>query len=170
MKKRAAIVLALLMLLHEAPARAALSANAAFTLLGKVPPGEYMPDAKAFLGLPSSERSIDANKNVKVTRWGKQSDSWIFDVLHDEDTVRATRIVWRTKTKSEQQTIFSQLTTAGKGFFGKPATFRSMDEAEWSDFDGRWIVRAKIETDIAKGVTLLSGIRNNVMDSASFGF
>jgi len=152
------------------PASAALSAKSAFTLLEKVPPGEYYPDAKDFLGPPSSERTVDNEAGVKVTRWGKSGDTWIFEVLHDEEDVRATRITWRTKSKSEQQSIFSQLTSAGKTFFGKPASFKGMTEAQWDDFGGRWITRAKIENDIAKGVTLLSGIRDAAVGSDKFGF
>ena len=157
-------------LLSESPSYATLSARSAFTLLEKVPPGEYYPDAKNFLGSPSSERIVDIDGGIKITRWGRPDDTWIFEVLHDNEDVRATRITWRAKTKSDQQTIFSQLTTVGKQFFGKTAKFNGMNEAQWDDLGGRWIVRARLEEDIARGVTLLSGIRDNVMGSDRFGF
>ena len=171
MKRRSALAAGvILVFLLALPAAAALSAKAAFTLIEKVPPGEYYPDAKKFLGPHAAERTVDIGDGIKITRWGKPGDSWIFEVLHDEEDVRATRITWRTKSKGEQQTIFSQLTTAGKNFFGHPAAFKGTGEAQWNDFGGRWIVRARIESDITRGVTLLSGIRDNVMGSERFGF
>ena len=170
MKKYILALVTALFLLAPLPSEAALTANSAFVLIQKVPPGEYLPDAKAFLGAPSSERVVDMSLGIKIIRWGRQDDTWTLDVLHDEDTVRATKIIWRTKSRSEQQTIFSQITTAGKNFFGKPAAFNGMNEAEWSDFGGRWIVRATIEQDMTKGVILLSGIRDANMDSGKFGF
>ena len=154
----------------ESPSHASLSARSAFTLLERVPPGEYYPDAKNFLGSPSGERVVDIDGGIKITRWGIPADSWIFEVLHNEEDVRATRITWRTKNKSEQQTIFSQLTTVGKQFFGKMAMFNGSNEAQWDDFGGRWIVRAKLENDLERGVTLLSGIRDSAMGSERFGF
>ena len=173
--RRAAVVVLFLVAFMAAslagsPAYAVLSAKSAFTLLEKVPPGEYYPDAKSFLGLPSAERVVDIGADIKITRWGKASDTWIFEVLHDDEDVRATRITWRTKTKSEQQTIFSQLTTVGKQFFGKTAKFNGINEAQWDDLGGRWIVVARMEDDLARGVTLLSGIRDSVMGSDRFGF
>jgi hypothetical protein len=152
------------------PAFADLSAKGAFMLLEKVPPGEYYPDARDFFGPASSERTVDIDKQIKITRWGKSGDTWIFEVLHDEEDVRATRITWKTKSKSEQQAIFSQLTTAGKNFFGKSADFKGSGEAQWDDFGGRWIIRARIESDLAKGVTLLSGIRDSAVGSDRYGF
>jgi hypothetical protein len=171
-RARAAALAVLLALasLAAAPAGAALSANAAFTLIERVPPGEYYPDAREFLGSPSAERTVDIGNGIKVTRWGKLSDSWIFEVLHDAEDVRATRITWRTKSKGDQQTIFSQLTTIGKKFFGKSAAFKGTTEAQWEDFGGRWIVRARIEAELERGVTLLSGIRDSAMGSDRFGF
>ncbi|MDR1509594.1 MAG: hypothetical protein LBS53_08150 [Synergistaceae bacterium] len=160
----AAIILAVL------PAMAAMSGSAAFTLLEKIPPGEFFSDAREFLGAPAFIRPIAGGNGMKLARWGKTSDPWFFDVLHDEDTVRATRITWRTKTRSEQQSIFSQLATAGGRFFGHGALFRGSEEAEWNDFDGRWIVRIKIEHDVTKGVTMLSGIRDQAVGSEQFGF
>ena len=156
--------------LAESPSYASLSARSAFTLLERVPPGEYYPDAKNFLGSPSGERVVDIDGGIKITRWGVSSDTWIFEVLHDEEDVRATRITWRTRTRSDQQTIFSQLTTVGRQFFGKSATFSGMNEAQWDDLGGRWIVRAKLEDDIERGVTLLSGIRDATMGTDRFGF
>ena len=171
--RRAAVLSVLFiaaLLLAESIAYAALSAKSAFTLLEKVPPGEYYPDAKKFLGSPSAERVVDIGAGIKITRWGRSADTWIFEVLHDDEDVRATRITWRTKTKSEQQTIFSQLTTVGKQFFGKAAEFSGVKEAQWSDFGGRWIVKAVMNDDLTRGVTLLSGIRDSVMGSDRFGF
>jgi hypothetical protein len=170
MKKFTRAAISIAFLLSAFPAMAALSGSAAFTLLEKVPPGEFFSDARAFLGAPAFIRPIAGGNGMKLARWGKDSDSWIFDVLHNEDTVRATRITWRTKTRSEQQSIFSQLVTAGGKFFGKTALFRRSDEAEWNDFDGRWIVRLKIEHNVTKGVTMLSGIRDQAVGSEQFGF
>jgi hypothetical protein len=45
-----------------------------------------------------------------------------------------------------------------------------MTEAQWDDFGGKWITRIMIETDVTKGVTLMSGIRDDVMGSDKFGF
>ena len=133
------------------------------------PPGEYYPDARQFLGPPSAERTVDIENGVKITRWGKSADSWTFEVLHDDEQVRATRITWRSAAKSEQQRIFSQVTTAGKNFFGSAAIFKNMEEAQWEDFGGRWITRVRIETG-SGGVTLLSGIRDAAMGSDRYGF
>ena len=164
------LVVVLFVFLSGSPSHATLSARSAFTLLEKVPPGEYYPNAKNFLGSPAEERVVDIDEGIMITLWGRPNDTWIFEVLHDEEDVRATRITWRTKKKSAQQTIFSQLTSVGRQFFGKTASFNGMNEAQWEDFGGRWIVRARLEKNIADGVTLLSGIRNNVMDSEQFGF
>ena len=174
--RRAAVSVALFIaallpaVLADSPAYAVLSAKAAFILLEKVPPGEYYPDAKKFLGLSSAERVVDIDAGIKITRWGKAADTWIFEVLHDDEDVRATRITWRTKNKREQQTIFSQLTTVGKQFFGKAAEFNGVKEAQWNDFGGRWIVKTRMEEDLTRGVTLLSGIRDSAMGSDRFGF
>ncbi|MDR0653312.1 MAG: hypothetical protein LBG12_08405 [Synergistaceae bacterium] len=170
MRKTAFILTLALLVFSVSPARADLSAKAAFLLLEKVPPGEYYPDARQFLGLPSAERVVDIEKDIKITRWGKSADSWTFEALHDAEQVRATRITWRTTTKSEQQRIFSQLTTAGKNFFGSVAIFKNMEEAQWEDFEGRWITRARIESGVSGGVTLLSGIRDVTMGSDRYGF
>jgi hypothetical protein len=169
MKKTAFIVAVALFFISVSPARADLSAKAAFLLLEKVPPGEYYPDARQFLGLPSAERTVDIEQDIKITRWGKSADSWMFEVLHDAEQVRATRVTWRTATKGDQQRVFSQLTTAGKNFFGSAAIFKNMEEAQWEDFEGRWITRAKIEPGYS-GVTLLSGIRDAAMGSDRYGF
>jgi hypothetical protein len=152
------------------PADASLSAKSAFTLLEKAPPGEDLAAAKKFLGPASYERDADAKLGMKILRWGSPEDSWRLEMLHDIDTVRATRIIWKTKTLREQQNIFSQLTTEGNRFFGTRASFSGKNAAEWSDFDGRWIVRATLEGEVRKGVTLLSGIRDAVMGSEQYGF
>jgi hypothetical protein len=169
MRKKAFIAALTLAFLSVSPAWADLSAKAAFLLLEKVPPGEYYPDARQFLGLPSAERTVDIEKGLKITRWGKSADSWTFEVLHDAEQVRATRITWKTAAKSDQQRIFSQITTAGKNFFGSAAMFKNMEEAQWEDFGGRWITRARIEAGYS-GVTLLSGIRDAAMGSDRYGF
>jgi hypothetical protein len=170
MRKAAFIAAVALFFIYAPPARAALSAKAAFTLLEKSPPGEYYPDVRQFLGPASAERTVDIENDVKITRWGRAADAWTFEVLHDAEQVRATRITWRTASKSEQQRIFSQLTTAGKNFFGTAAAFKNMEEAQWDDFDGRWITRARIESDVKSGGTLLSGIRDAAMGSDRYGF
>ncbi|MDR1578793.1 MAG: hypothetical protein LBS35_00415 [Synergistaceae bacterium] len=169
MRKVTFIVILALLVFSVSPAWPALSAKAAFLLLEKVPPGEYYPDARQFLGLPSAERTVDIENDIKITRWGKSSDSWTFEALHDAEQVRATRITWKTGSKGDQQRIFSQLTTAGKSFFGSAAIFKNMEEAQWEDFGGRWITRAKIETGYSE-VTLLSGIRDAVVGSDRYGF
>jgi hypothetical protein len=169
MRKTAFVAALAVAFLSVSPAWADLSAKAAFLLLEKVPPGENYPDARQFLGLPSAEKTVDIEKDIKITRWGKSADSWTFEVLHDAEQVRATRITWRTATKSDQQRIFSQITTAGKNFFGSAAIFKNMEEAQWEDFGGRWITRARIETGYS-GVTLLSGIRDAAMGSDRYGF
>ena len=169
MRKTAFTVTLALLFLFASPAWADLSAKAAFTLLEKIPPGEYYPDARQFLGPPSAERTVDMENGVKITRWGKSADSWTFEVLHDDEQVRATRITWRAPAKSAQQRIFSQVTTAGKNFFGSAAIFKNMEEAQWEDFGGRWITRVRIETG-GGGVTLLSGIRDAAMGSDRYGF
>jgi hypothetical protein len=161
---------ALAVLVMAGTAAADLSAKAAFTLIERVPPGEYYPDARRFLGPPSAERTVDIGEGIKITRWGKPADSWVFEVLHDADDVRATRITWRTKSKGDRYVIFSQLTTAGNAFFGRPAAFKGEGEAQWDDFGGQWIIRARIEEDLSRGVTLLSGIRDSAMGSDRFGF
>jgi hypothetical protein len=163
-------LLALLLTVILAPrAFADLSGRYAFTLIQKVPPGELLADASEFLGRHVSERAASGGDGMKIRRWGTQSDSWILEVLHDGDTVRATRVTWTTKAKRDQQIIFSQLTTAGKNFFGKAGKFKGLTEAEWGDFGGRWIVRAKIGEG-SQGVSLLSGIRDERMDSGKYGF
>jgi hypothetical protein len=169
MRKAMFIIILALLVFSASSARADLSAKSAFILLEKVPPGEYYPDARQFLGPPSAERTVDIEDGVKITRWGKSADSWTFEVLHDADQVRAVRITWRTASKSDRQRIFSQITTAGKKFFGSTAIFKNMEEAQWEDFEGRWITRAKIEDGSGK-VTLLSGIRDAAMGSDRYGF
>jgi hypothetical protein len=146
---------------------AELSASGAFTLIRTVPPGEEMASAVEFLGAHASERTIDAKKGIKVRRWGAQKDKWVLDVLHDGDVVRAARVTWLTKSLRERQTIFAQLTGAGKNFFGKSAVFHGKVEAEWTDFGEKWLVRARQGDD---GVALLSGIRDALMDSGQYGF
>jgi hypothetical protein len=170
MRKAAVLLAFAAALCGSFPAWAELSAKSAFILLEKSPPGEYYPDVKAFLGSASAERTVDIEKDIKITRWGKKAESWMFEVLHDAEQVRAVRITWNTASKSERQRIFSQLTTAGKYFFGSAAAFKGTEEAQWADFDGRWITRARIESDAKKGVTLLSGIRDAAMGSDRYGF
>jgi hypothetical protein len=161
---------AALVMLAAGTAWAALSASGGFTLIRKIPPGETIEGAVAFLGEHARERTVDEGAGIKVRRWGTPGDTWFFDVLHDGEYVRAARVTWATSSKRDQQTIFSQLTTSGKKFFGRTGTFKGMSEAEWRDFDGSWIVRARIGNEIADGVTLLSGIRDEEMDSGRFGF
>jgi hypothetical protein len=153
-----------------APSWGDLSAPRAFTLLGKIPPGEDMAEAVKFLGKHTSEKTIDAKEGIKIWRWGAQSDKWMFDVLHDGKLVRAARITWMTNSRREQQIIFAQLTSEGRKFFGRRATYRGSTDANWSDFGEKWIVRAKQGDALEEGVTLLSGIRDATMGSAKYGF
>jgi hypothetical protein len=164
----AAVIVAVLAL--TPPASANLSASGAFTLIQRIPPGEEMEDAVKFLGVHASERTIDAKTGIKVRRWGKESDKWVFDVLHDGDVVRAAKITWITTSRREQQTIFAQLTSQGRKFFGRGGLFHGKSEAEWKDFGEKWLVLAKQEQEISSGVTLLSGIRDARMDSGKYGF
>ncbi|MDR1917239.1 MAG: hypothetical protein LBQ58_11775 [Synergistaceae bacterium] len=167
--KRIFLAVFTLALFLSSAASADLSARSAFTLIQKVPPGELIEDAAKFLGRHAFERSIPNSEGIKIRRWGTQNDSWLLEVLHDGETVRATRVTWVTKARRDQQIIFSQLTTAGKNFFGKSGKFKGLTEAEWSDFGGRWIVRATMGEN-GEGVFLLSGIRDAIMDSGKYGF
>ena len=165
-----AVALALLCLLFApGPSEADLSGSGAFVLIQKVAPGTELADATAFLGAHASEEAAEG-KGMKVRRWGDDDDDWMLDVLHDGSVVRATRIIWSTDTKREQQTIFSQLTTAGKKYFSRTAKFQGLDQAEWVEMDGKLLVRARIEPDLSDGVTLLTGIRNDAKESAKYGF
>lgn len=152
------------------PAFAELSASGAFSLIRKIPPGEDMKAAGTFLGEYSSEKIVDEKAGIKIRSWGTPDDEWYFDVLHDGKVVRACRITWTTNSRGRQQTIFAQLSTAGKQFFGKPGVFRNQMETEWTDFDGKWLVRAKQGANAWDGVMLLSGIRDQRMDSGKYGF
>jgi hypothetical protein len=167
--KRAALLAFLLTVSFASLASADLSGRHAFTLLQTVPPGELLEDAAEFLGRHAAERAASGGDGIKIRRWGTQNDSWIFEVLHDGGTIRATRVTWMTRAKRDQQIIFSQLTTAGKNFFGRLGKFKGLTEVEWCDFGGRWIVRAKIK-ESGDGVYLLSGIRGERMDSGKYGF
>jgi hypothetical protein len=152
------------------PSSADLSASGAFTLIRKIPPGEEISEAAKFLGEYESEKTVDAKEGIKIRRWGTPKDEWVFDVLHDGVLVRATRITWVTGSRREQQTIFAQLTSEGKKFFGKTAVFHGFTEAEWTDFGEKWLVLARQGDGPAGGVALLSGIRDAVMDSGKYGF
>lgn len=169
MKRRLLAVLILCLLGLPVACEAALSASAAFTLIQKVAPGTELPDAVSFLGNHASEGAAEG-AGMKVRRWGTEEDDWLLDVLHDGSVVRATRITWITRTKRDQQTIFSQLTTAGKKYFGGTAKFRGLDQAEWLEMDGKLLVLARIEPELSQGVTLLTGIRNDAKESSKYGF
>lgn len=164
---------AVFMLLVSASAsRADLSANGAFTLLRKIPPGSGMKDARSFLGKAYTEKDTGDGK-LKITRWGTDADKWVMDVLNDGKVVRAARVAWRTKSRSEQQTIFAQLTSAGGKYFERYASYNSVNgnsDAQWTDVDGKLLVRARIGSSGTEGVTLLSGIRDAKMDSGRYGF
>ena len=166
-----AAVLTLLCLLFFMPglSEAALSGSGAFVLIQKVAPGTELADASTFLGTYASEEAAEG-AGMKIRRWGDEDDDWMLDVLHDGSVVRATRIIWNTDTKREQQTIFSQLTTAGKKYFSRTAKFQGLDQAEWVEMDGKLLVRARIEPELSDGVTLLTGIRNDAMESGKYGF
>lgn len=159
----------LLSIICAAPAFA-LSAAGGFSLIRKVPPGEDLVSAGKFLGAYTSEIVIDASKGVKVRRWGSESDPWFFDALHDGKEIKATRVQWTTKSVAEQQTIFAQLTTAGKNAFERRGTFAGQKEVSWIDFGGRWLIVAKYGGSVTDGTTLLSGIRSKEFDSTKYGF
>ena len=156
--------------LWAVPAFAALSAAAGFSLIRKVPPGEDLVSAGKFLGTYTSEILIDAKAGIKVRRWGDESDSWFFDALHDGKEIKATRVKWTTKSVGEQQSIFAQLTTAGKNAFGRRGKFAGQNEISWSDFEGRWLIVARYGGSVTDGTTLLSGIRSKAFDSGKYGF
>lgn len=159
----------LLLFLCAAPAFA-LSAAGGFSLIRKVPPGEDLLSAEKFLGAYTSETVIDADGGIKIRRWGSENDSWFFDALHDGKEIKATRVKWTTRSVAEQQSIFAQLTTAGKNSFERRGQFAGSNEIRWSDFGGRWMVVARYGGNIADGTTLLSGIRSKEFDSAKYGF
>ena len=167
---RAALLAVLLCLACCTPLRAELSAQGAFVLIKKIPPGEELAAVNKFMGAYTSERVLDAKAGIKVRRWGSPDDRWFIDVLHNGSLVRASRITWHTDSRSEQQTIFAQLTAAGRKFFGRAGKFCGSGEAEWESFDAKWLVRAKMGGGIEDGVTILSGIRDNRMESAKYGF
>jgi len=148
----------------------ALSAAGGFSLIRKVPPGEDLVSAGKFLGEYTSERVIDTAAGIKVRRWGREDDPWYFDALHDGKEIKATRVKWVTRSVAEQQTIFAQLSTAGKNAFEKRGKFEGSSEVRWIGFDGRWLIVAKYGGSVTDGATLLSGIRSKEFDSAKYGF
>jgi hypothetical protein len=151
-------------------ASANLSAAKAFTLIRSVPPGEGIERATDFLGSFATERVVNDSAGIRVRRWGGSSDEWFIDVLHDGELVMASRVTWRTRTKRDQQTTFSQLTSAGTKYFGWKATFKSLTEAEWIDMGGALVVRVKMGPELSEGVTLLTGVRDSEVDSGKYGF
>ncbi len=159
-------VLALALFAEDASAE--LSPRGAFVLVRRVAPGDAFKDATAFLGTYAAE--WDAADNLKVRRWGTAADEWIFDVLHDARVVRATRVTWHVRGRRDQQRLFAQLTTEGRKFFGFAANFRGQTEAEWTELDGALLVRARIGEGADGGVTLLTGVRNDKMQSETYGF
>lgn len=161
---------ALLLLGDCTAAWAELSARGAFVLIKKIPPGEDLSAVSKFMGAYTSEKVIDAKGGIKLRRWGTSDDKWFIEVLHNGSLVRASRITWSAASRGEQQTIFAQLTTAGKNFFGRTGKFHGSEEAEWGSFDEKWLVRVKMGSSIEDGVTMLSGIRDNRMESAKYGF
>ncbi|MDR1482682.1 MAG: hypothetical protein LBI74_08665 [Synergistaceae bacterium] len=164
------LVTAVFVMFAARPVFANLSAQKAFTLIRSVPPGERIESAARFLGTHLTERSINNEAGIKVRQWGRQEDEWFLELLHDGNMVMASRITWRTKTKRDQQTTFSQLTTAGRKYFGRVAKFRGMTEAEWMEAGGTLLVRAVMKEDISGGVTLLTGVRDRNVDSGKYGF
>lgn len=155
--------------LTAAPA-SALSPSGGFSLIRKVPPGEELAAAVKFLGNHTFETIVDVEAGIKLRRWGEEGDSWGFSVLHDGREVKATSVKWNTKSVGEQQTIFAQLTGAGKKLFAVQGKFVGAKEVRWTDFDGRWLIVAKYGSSVADGVTLLSGIRSQEFDSGKYGF
>ena len=157
-------------LIAASPVWADLSPRSAFVLVRRVAPGDEFKDATAFLGLHAAEWTADEASGLKLRRWGTAADEWTFDVLHDTRVVRATRIAWNVRGRRDRQRLFSQLTTEGRKFFGFAATFRGHEEAEWTELDGTLLVRARIEEGADGGVTLLTGIRKDRMESEKYGF
>lgn len=147
-------------------AHASLSARSAYVLIGRVAPGDSLEDAAKFLGAHTSER---ANGGDIVRTWGSDADEWKFDVLHDGKSVRATRITWRAENRRDRLTIFGQLTTEGRRYFGHAAKFPDFDTAEWSELDGRLLVRAAVRHD-AGIVSLLAGMRGGSRATDASGF
>jgi hypothetical protein len=82
----------------------------------------------------------------------------------------ASRVTWRTKTKRDQQTTFSQLTSAGKKYFGRVAKFKNLTNAEWTEAGGTLLVKAVMEEAVSDGVTLLTAVRDREVDSGKYGF
>lgn len=170
MKRLLLLIVCIASLCAPTAALADLSAKSAFVLIRKVAPGEPFQDAIGFLGHHTGEWGVDGASDLKVRRWGTPSDEWFFDVLHDTKVVRATRITWVTPGKRDQQMTFSNLTTEGKFFFGRPGKFRTLTEAEWVEMDGKLLVLLKMGAAESDGVTLLTGIRNDAKESAKYGF
>lgn len=158
-----------LFVISAAPAFA-LSAADAFSLIRRVPPGEDLAAAGKFLGAYTSEAALDATGALKVCKWGNESDPWFFEALHDGKEIMATRVKWTTKSVAEQQSIFAQLTTAGKKAFERRGKFAGSNEISWNDFDGRWLIVARYGGSVTDGATLLSGIRTKEFNSAKYGF
>ncbi len=148
----------------------ALSAAAGFSLIKKIPPGEDLVSAGKFLGAYTSESLLDAKAGIKVRRWGSEGDSWFFDALHDGKEVKATRVTWTTRSVGEQQSVFAQLTTAGRKAFGRRGKFIGSNEIQWTDFEGRWLIVGKYGSSVTDGTTLLSAIRSKAFDSGKYGF
>lgn len=151
-------------------ASADLSAKGAFVLLRRIAPGTEFKDANAFLGRYSGEWAVDEAAGIKVRRWGTSSDEWYFDVLHDGRVVRASRITWQVSGRRDQQHTFSHLTTEGKKFFGKNAKFVGQNVAEWTELEETILVSVRMGDRAEDGVTMLTGIRNDEMESAKYGF
>lgn len=151
-------------------AYADLSAKSAFTLTTKVSPGTEFKEATGFLGKHSGEWTVDEAARMKVRRWGTPSDEWYFDVLHNGTVVRATRIIWVTKSRRDQQHKFSQLTTEGKRFFGVSGKFKGSSVAEWTELEDALLINVTMGDKPEDGVTMLTGIRNDKMESAKYGF
>jgi hypothetical protein len=161
---------AALTILCAASATADLSPRGAFVLVRRVAPGDTLNDATAFLGAHAVEWAVDAAAGLKLRRWGEASDEWVFDVLHDTRVVRATRITWNVRGMRDKQRLFSRLTTEGRKFFGFPAKSRGLTEADWTELGGTLLVRARLSDEREGGVTLLTGIRGDGLESEKYGF
>lgn len=145
---------------------ASLSARSAFTLIGRVAPGDALTDAVEFLGSHASERE---SGGAFVWTWGTGDDEWTFDVLHDGATVRATRVVWQEDDRRTRLSLFGQITSEGRRNFERAARFPRSDVAEWRELDGHLLVRAEID-DARRTVSLLTGVRGGKYATDANGF
>lgn len=163
-----ALMIAVFALIMSGGAEATLSPGSAFALTQHVAPGEDLRVSMAYLGDHTMEAPLSGD--LTVMTWGSPLDEWMLDVLNDGRYVRATRITWNVKGRRAQQTLFAQITSEGRKFFGTAPRFVDGSTAEWRELEGSLIMRAHIADELDGGVSLLTGVRNDAMASDIYGF